>query len=94
MGRSVESEVDLDGLDDLDDPRDERAGELRALVERVGRVGGVGSDLEQGRQSVPYPDGFTYDFDVDGQSSRVFEADLTPDLRRIADLVLRPEEEA
>ena len=82
IGRAVESQVDLD---ELAEREDERARELRDLVGRVGS--GAGTPVQQTR---PYPDGFTYEFDVDGSTSRVFEADLTPDLRRIADLVLRP----
>ncbi len=79
IGRSVEAAVDLDSDDD-------RAGELRDLV---GRVRG-----RQTKGSTPYPDGFTYDFDLDGETRRVFERDLTPELRRIADLVLRQGDEA
>ncbi len=73
IGRMLEAEVDLDSDDD-------RAGELRELL---GRVGG-----QQVKASTPYPDGFTYEFDFDGETHRVFERDLTQDLRRIADLVL------
>ena len=79
VGRSVEAAVDLESDDD-------RAGELRDLVGRVGDLPGKGS--------TPYPDGFTYDFDLDGETRRVFERDLTPELRRIADLVLRQGDEA
>jgi hypothetical protein len=74
VGRTVEAAVELDS-------DDERAGELRDLVGRVGPQPVKGSK--------PHPDGFTYEFDLDGETRRVFERDLTPDLRRIADLVLR-----
>jgi hypothetical protein len=74
-GASTEGVVDLDGDDD-------RAGELRSLVGRVdvaavppGRPGGA--------------DRFVYEFDLCGDRCRVHEQHLTPDLRRIADLVLR-----
>lgn len=73
VGRTVEGEVDLDS-------GDPRVGELRELVGRL--------DGPSPKGSKPYPDGFTYDFDLDGQTRRVVERDLTPDLRRIADLVL------
>ena len=74
VGRTVEAAVDLDS-------EDTRAGELRDLV---GRVGG-----RPVKGSKPYPDGFTYEFELAGETRRVCERDLTPELRRIADLVLR-----
>ena len=85
MGRAVECELDLDALEESSDAR---AGELRDLVRRICADGQAAS----GAASRPYPDGFTYDFDLDGDKRHVFEADLTPDLARVADLVLRPEE--
>ena len=74
IGRPVEASVDLDS-------EDTRAGELRDLLGRVG-----GGPV---KGSTPYPDGFTYEFELEGETRRVFERDLTPELRRIADLVLR-----
>ena len=74
IGRPVEAVVDLDSDDD-------RAAELRDLVDRLG-----GPPL---KASEPYPDGFTYEFETEGEIRRVFERDLTQDLRRIAELVLR-----
>ncbi len=74
IGRTVEAEVDLASDDD-------RVAELWELLDRV-----VGQSVPAGK---PYPDGFTYEFDLDGETRRVFESDLTQDLRRIADLVLR-----
>jgi hypothetical protein len=74
IGRPVEAAVDLDS-------DDARAGELRELVGRLG--------LHPIKASQPYPDGFTYEFEVEGGFRRVFERDLTQDLRRIAELVLR-----
>ena len=74
IGRPVEAEVDLESDDD-------RVEELRELV---GRAAG-----QQVPASTAYPDGFTYEFDLDGERTRVFERDLSPDLRRIVELVLR-----
>ncbi|WP_193609734.1 protealysin inhibitor emfourin [Nocardioides lijunqiniae] len=72
-GLTTEAEVDLDG-------DDERAGELRGLVERIDLTG-----LRTGR---PQPDRFVYDVQLPGASARVFEQDLTEDLRRVVELVL------
>ncbi|WP_134739858.1 protealysin inhibitor emfourin [Nocardioides sp. 503] len=72
-GLTSEAEVDLDG-------DDERAGELRGLVERIDLTG-----LRTGR---PQPDRFVYDVELPGASARVFEQDLTEDLRRVVELVL------
>ncbi|HEY0889110.1 MAG TPA: protealysin inhibitor emfourin [Nocardioides sp.] len=63
--------------------RDERVPELQALVERVD-VAAVGE-----RAPAPAPDRFVYDFDLCGASCQVGEQDLTQELRRIADLLLR-----
>ncbi len=64
------------------DPADDD--ELAGLV---GRLGAVPEST-----GTPYPDGFTYEFEVDGATRRVVEQDLTPELRRLADLVLRAPE--
>ena len=74
VGRPVEAAVDLDSDDD-------RVVELRELVGRFAE--------QPVHASKPYPDGFTYEFEVEGEFRRVFERDLTQDLRRIAELVLR-----
>jgi len=74
-GRSIHGDVDLDADDD-------RVPELRDLVSRVD----VGT-LPQGDQAKP--DMFVYDFDLCGATCQLPEPHLTPDLRRIADLVLR-----
>lgn len=74
IGTTVEAVVDLDS-------DDERAAPLRDLVPRV--------DLHQLSSSRPMPDHFTYEFDLDGEPQQVLEQDLTPELRSIADLVLR-----
>ena len=63
---------------DLDSAADQ---ELRELVGRFAEQAVYASK--------PYPDGFTYEFEVEGEYRRVFERDLTQDLRRIAELVLR-----
>ncbi len=76
IGRPVEAVVELGSDDD-------RAAELRELVGRLPE--------QPVNASKPYPDGFTYEFDLEGETRRVFERDLTPDLRRIVELVLRPD---
>jgi len=64
------------------DTDDDRVPELRDLVDRVD-VGALPQDHE------PQPDRFVYDFDLCGSTCRLPEPHLTPELRRIADLVLR-----
>lgn len=76
IGRPVESTVEL-----ADDPR---SAEIAALVDRV--------DPAAPRQTPLQPDRFNYEFDLDGLLLTVREQDLTDDLRRIVDLVLRAEE--
>lgn len=73
VGRAVEATLDLDADDD-------RVAEVEGLVGRVGAAGPVGQ---------PLPDHFTYEFDLDGDRRTVLQQDLDPDLRRIAELVLR-----
>jgi hypothetical protein len=72
-GRTHAGSVDLAGTDD-------RAAEVRSLVERV--------DLRTVRSGLPRPDMYVYDFDLCGDRAAVPEQHLTPDLRRIADLLL------
>ncbi|MCW2850941.1 MAG: peptidase thermolysin [Nocardioides sp.] len=72
-GLTSQAEVDLDG-------DDERVVELRGLVERI--------DLSGVRAGRPQPDRFVYDVELPGASARVFEQDLTEDLRRLVELVL------
>jgi hypothetical protein len=67
------------GVLDLDGP-DERAPEVRSLVDRV--------DVRAVRGGTPRPDMFVYRFDLCGDACVVPEQHLTPDLRRIADLLL------
>ena len=74
-GLHVSGELDLDG----DDPR---APEVAALVDRV--------DLRAVTTEPPHPDRFVYAFDLCGDSATVAEQGLTPDLRRLAELVLEP----
>lgn len=74
-GRVADGEVDLDA-----DP--ERGPELARLVDRI--------DLREVRAGDPKPDMFVYAFDLCGDRATVPEQHLTNDLRRVADLVLRP----
>lgn len=68
-------EVDLDSDDD-------RAPVLSDLV------AAVDTDGIEAPPASPRPDGFVYDFDLCGSACQVHEHSLTPDLRRIADLLL------
>ncbi|MGY2701628.1 protealysin inhibitor emfourin [Nocardioides sp. HB32] len=72
-GLRAGGEVDLDG----DDPR---ARELSGLVDRVDLTTVPGGD--------PQPDRYVYDFDLCGSRARVAEQHLTPDLARIAELLI------
>jgi hypothetical protein len=74
-GLRADGELDLDG----DDPR---APEVASLVERV--------DLRAVTTDPPHPDRYVYAFDLCGDRATVPEQGLTPDLRRLADLVLEP----
>ena len=65
--------LDLDG----DDPR---ASEVASLVDRVDLAAVPGGD--------PQPDRYVYDFDLCGSRARVPEQHLTPDLARIAELLI------
>jgi len=73
IGRTVEGSLDLSGSD-------ERVPEVRALL--------AGLDLTTAPAGQPWPDMYSYTFDLDDQSATVPEHLLTPDLRRLADLVL------
>lgn len=73
-GRVTEGAADLDG----DDPR---AAELRELSGRI--------DLNAVEEAEPQPDRFVYEFVLGGVKRRVSEQHLTPDLRRLAELLLR-----
>ena len=74
-GLRAGGELDLDG----DDPR---APEVAALVDRV--------DLRAVTSAPPQPDRYVYSFDLCGDCATVAEQHLTPDLRRLAELVLEP----
>ena len=74
VGTTVEGEIDLDG------PDDDRDGEVRDLVSRI--------DLAAVASGKTYPDMYSYVFVVGGTRATVPEQQLTPDLRRLADLVL------
>lgn len=71
-GMARSGEVDLDS-------DDERATELAGLLPQVSPPADPGP---------PRPDGFSYEFDLCGTTCAVGEHALTPDLRRIAELVL------
>lgn len=73
-GLRAYGEVDLDGADP-------RVPELAALVGRADLAGLPAGD--------PQPDRYVYDLDLCGARARVAEQDLTPDLARLVELVLR-----
>jgi hypothetical protein len=73
VGTTVEGEVDLDGPD-------ERVGEVRDLVARI--------DLAAAASGKTYPDMYSYVFVVGSTRATVPEQHLTPELRRLADVVL------
>ncbi|WP_342776578.1 protealysin inhibitor emfourin, partial [Nocardioides dongxiaopingii] len=73
-GRTTAGAVDLTG-------DDARAGELRDLVGRI--------DVRRVGSSAPQPDRFVYAFELGDVQVTVPEQDLTSELRRVADLVLR-----
>ena len=78
IGRPVESTLEL-----AED--DTRSTEIATLIDRVDPAGL--------RETPQQPDRFSYEFDLDdGRTLNVREQDLTDDLRRIADLVLRAQE--
>ena len=56
--------------------------EVRALVDRI--------DLAQVPGGNPHPDMFVYDFNLCGRCAKVPEQHLTPDLSRLAVIVLEP----
>lgn len=74
-GLRADGELDLDG-------GDPRAPEVAALVDRV--------DLRAVTSAPPQPDRYVYSFDLCGDCVTVAEQHLTPDLRRLAELVLEP----
>ncbi len=74
VGATVEGQVDLDG------PDDDLVVEVRDLLGRI--------DLAAVAGGRPYPDMYSYVFDVGGTRATVPEHQLTPELRRLADLLL------
>ena len=74
-GLRAEGQLDLDG----DDPR---APEVASLVERV--------DLRSLTSEARHPDRYVYALDLCGDRATVPEQGLTPDLRRLVELVLEP----
>ncbi len=75
MGLSVDGDLDLAS----DDARVE---EVRGLVAEV--------DPAAVRHGGPHPDMYTYDFDLAGVPVTVAEHLMSPELRRIAELLLDP----
>ncbi len=78
VGRMVEGAVDLT-------PADDRTPELESLVGRIDLT-----SVSRGPGGA-HADRFTYEFDLDGAQRTIREQDLTGDLRRVAELVLRPD---
>lgn len=74
VGSTVEGQVDLDG------PDDDVVAEVRELVDRI--------DLAAVAAGLPHPDMYSYVFDVAGTRATVPEQNLTPELRRLAELLL------
>jgi len=72
-GRTAEGSVDLAS-------RDVRVPEVRTLVDRI--------DLSHVAGGNPHPDMFVYAFDLCGRRAKVPEQHLTPDLSRLATIVL------
>jgi Thermolysin metallopeptidase, alpha-helical domain/Thermolysin metallopeptidase, catalytic domain len=72
-GRTAEGSVDLAS-------RDARVPEVRTLVDRI--------DLSHVAGGNPHPDMFVYAFDLCGRRAQVPEQHLTPDLSRLATIVL------
>jgi hypothetical protein len=72
-GRTAEGSVDLAS-------RDVRVPEVRTLVDRI--------DLSHVAGGSPHPDMFVYAFDLCGRRAQVPEQHLTPDLTRLATIVL------
>jgi hypothetical protein len=72
-GRVAEGAVDLAS-------EDERVPEVRSLVDRI--------DLARVQGGNPHPDMYVYDFDLCGSCAQVPEHHLTPELSRLAVLVL------
>ena len=72
-GRTAEGSVDLAS-------RDVRVPEVRTLVDRI--------DLSNVAGGNPHPDMFVYAFDLCGRRAQVPEQHLTPDLSRLATIVL------
>ena len=72
-GRTAEGSVDLAS-------HDTRVPEVRTLVDRI--------DLDDVAGGNPHPDMFVYAFDLCGRRAQVPEQHLTPDLSRLATIVL------
>ena len=72
-GRTAEGSVDLAS-------HDARVPEVRTLVDRI--------DLDDVAGGNPHPDMFVYAFDLCGRRAQVPEQHLTPDLSRLATIVL------
>lgn len=79
VGRTVEAQVRLD-----DEQALAQLPELPALVERACRT----TAWQSPPQSRPVADGFSYEFELEGQVQQLPETALNPELRRIAQLLL------
>ena len=77
MGLAAEGTVDLSAAAATDD---EPTAEVRRLADAV--------DLSAAPEGQNWPDMYVYEFDVDGTTANVPEHLLTPELRRLAELVL------
>jgi hypothetical protein len=75
VGSTIEGQVDLDG------PDDDVVAEVRDLVARIDLAAAAASGKA-------YPDMYSYVFDLGGTRATVPEQHLTPELRRLADLLL------
>jgi hypothetical protein len=75
VGSTIEGQVDLDG------PDDDVVAEVRDLVARIDLAAAAASGKA-------YPDMYSYVFVLGGTRATVPEQHLTPELRRLADLLL------
>jgi hypothetical protein len=84
-GRTVEGSVDLSA----DSPRSTAA---RGFVDRLELSGPVNAAGERAEAEAPFPDGFSYTFELGDQALTVPQQQLSDDQRALAQLLLSPEE--